>query len=193
MTEVICLSQHLCSPCEGQLNAVNNIFRYVQNNLSNISGRISFDPYFVQTDEKIFEGSTRELGGCKDFYQYATKAHPRKKLEPLWETFIIWFYVDANHAGNLANRRVHPGILIYVRIVLINSCSKRQNTVESSSFSLEFVILKIATEIVEALRYKLMKFGVNLKGLSEVYGDNKSVETNSIVQESVLKRRHNAI
>ena len=47
--------------------------------------------------------------------------------------------------------------------------------------------LRIATEMVESLSYKLRKFGVNLEVPLEVYRDNKSVVTNSSVPASVLK------
>ena len=59
MTEVSCLSQHLFSPREGNLNSVYKIFRYLHKNLSNNPGRIAFDPACVHTDEKVFEVSTR--------------------------------------------------------------------------------------------------------------------------------------
>ena len=94
------------------------------------------------------------------------------------ERVTVWVYVDANHAGNLANRRSHSGILIYVKNTLINLYGKRQNKVESSSFGLELVALQIVTEMVEVLMYKLRTFGVNLEGPAEVYCDNKSVVIN---------------
>ena len=78
------------------------------------------------------------------------------------EPVTVRVYVDANHAGNLTNRRSRSGILIYVNNVLIKFYIKIQNIVESSSFGLEFVALRIATEMVEALMYKLRVFGVNL-------------------------------
>ena len=53
MTEVSCLSQHLCSPSKGHLNDVYRIFRYPQKNLSKNPGMIAFDPYCVHTDEKV--------------------------------------------------------------------------------------------------------------------------------------------
>ena len=64
---------------------------------------------------------------------------------------------------------------------------------ESSSFGSEFVALRIATEMIEALRYKLRCFGVPIDGPAEVFCDNKSVVTNSSVPASVLNKRHNAI
>ena len=52
--------------------------------------------------------------------------------------------------------------------------------------------LIIYTYMVEALRYKLRTFGINMWGPSEVYCDNNSVVTNSSVPASVLNKRHNA-
>ena len=68
----------------------------------------------------------------------------------------------------MANRRSHSGILIYVKNALINFYRKRQNKIESSSFGSEFVALRISTEVVEALRYKISTFGVNLEDPEEV-------------------------
>ena len=73
------------------------------------------------------------------------------------------------------------------------SYSKRQNTVESSSFGSELVALRIATDMVEALRYKLRCFGIPIDGPATVLCDNKSVVMNSSVPASVLNKRHNAI
>ena len=61
MTEISCLYQHLCSPCEVCLNADCNIYRYLQKNKLMNPGRIAFDPAFVHTDENLFKVSTREL------------------------------------------------------------------------------------------------------------------------------------
>ena len=47
--------------------------------------------------------------------------------------------------------------------------------------------------MVEALKYKIRTFGINLKGTAEVYCDNKSVVINSSVPASVLNKIHNAI
>ena len=90
-----------------------------------------------------------------------------------------------NHAGKLANRRSHYGILIYINNKLINFYNKIQNTVESSSSGSEFVVLRVSTKMVEALMCKLRKFGVNLEVAAEAYFDNKSVVENSSVPESL--------
>jgi hypothetical protein len=113
--------------------------------------------------------------------------------EPLGNLVVLATYVDANHAGNLVNRRSHTGVLIYVNNALVTWFSKRQNTVESSSFGSEFVALRIATELIEALRYKLRMFGIPVEVPTNVYCDSKLVVTNASIPTSVLNKRHNAI
>ena len=72
--------------------------------------------------------------------------------------------MDANHAGNIKIRRSHTGVLIYINQAPIIWYSKRQNTVEASSFGSEYIALRICTEMVEALSYKLRCFGVPVEG-----------------------------
>ena len=64
----------------------------------------------------------------------------------------------------MANRRSHSGILIYVNNTLIKFYGMKHNTVESISFALDIMALRIYTEMVESLRYKLVTFGVDLEG-----------------------------
>ena len=74
--------------------------------------------------------------------------------------FDINIFVDADHSGNKATRRSHIGIIIYSNYSPIIWFSKKQNTVETSTFSSEIIALKIAVEKVEGLRYKLRMIGV---------------------------------
>ena len=71
--------------------------------------------------------------------------------------------------------------------------SKRQNTVESSTFGSEFVAMKTAIELIEAFRYKLRMMGIPLDGSTNVFCDNEAVFKNSTHPESTLKKKHNAI
>ena len=71
--------------------------------------------------------------------------------------------------------------------------SKRQNTVETSTFGSEFVAMKTAVEQIEGLRYKLRMMGVPLEGPTSTFCDNESVFKNATVPESTLKKKHCAI
>ena len=59
---------------------------------------------------------------------------PSQMSEAIGKYVVIKAYVDANHAGNMANRRSHSGIIIYVNNTPIICYSKQNKTVEASSF-----------------------------------------------------------
>ena len=102
-------------------------------------------------------------------------------------------FVDANHAGNSVTCRSHTGILIFVQNAPILWFSKRQNTVETSTFGSEMVAMRIAKEMIVALRYKLRMFGVPINGPARVYCDNQGVVKNTSIPSSTLANKHNSI
>ena len=133
-------------------------------------GRIVFNGKSMFIDSTTFNDLNREE--WTDFYPEARKEFPARMPEPLGNPTHVTAYVDANHAGNSKTRRSHTGILIYINQAPIIWYSKRQITVEASSFGSEYIALRICTEIVEALRYKLRCFGVPVEGPCDVLCDN---------------------
>ena len=91
------------------------------------------------------------------------------------------------------SRRSTTGILIFVNGTPIRWYSKWQNTVESSTYGSEFVALRIATEMLLALRTSLRMLGVPINGPADVFCDNNSVVQSSTIPGSVLKKKHNAV
>ena len=71
--------------------------------------------------------------------------------------------------------------------------SKWQNTLESSTFGSEFVALRIAVEMNDALWIKLHMLGIPIDGLTNGFCDNESVVKNASIPESRLSKKHNAI
>ena len=55
---------------------------------------------------------------------------------------------------------------------LIIGLEDEKNVVELSSFGLEHIAVSILTEIVEALRYKLITFGIPIDGLPRFFCGN---------------------
>ena len=78
-------------------------------------------------------------------------------------------FVDASHGSDMSTRRSQTGILIFCNRAPIIWYSKRQNTVEASTFGSEFQAMKNAVELIEALRYKLRMFGVPIDGPTNVF------------------------
>ena len=101
--------------------------------------------------------------------------------------------MDSNHAGNLLTRKYHTGIIIFVNNSPIIWYSKRQNIVGSSSFGSEFIALRIATKMIERLRYKLRMFKVPINRPADMFFDNQSVFTNVSTPFCVLNNKHNSI
>ena len=186
-TEVSQLSQHQALPRRGHMEAAYHIFAYLKKHDN--GGRIVFDSKTPQIDERAFNVDA----DWTDFYGDVSEELPPKMPEPKGKSVCISCFVDANHAGNVITRRSHTGVLIFVQNAPIIWFSKRQNTVESSSFGSEFVALRIAKDLIVALRYKLRMFGVPIEGPANIFCDNNGVVINASVPQSTLAKRHNAI
>ena len=73
---------------------------------------------------------------------------------------------------------------------------QRQQTVETSAFSSEFIAMKHCIEDIEYLRFKLRMFGVPFaeeRPSTYVQCDNESVVKNSSNMNSKLNKKHSAI
>jgi hypothetical protein len=102
-------------------------------------------------------------------------------------------YVDADHAHDLVRRISITGILVMLNNTPIRWISKRQKTVETSTYRSELVASRVATDLIVEIRYMLRSLGVALDGPELMLGDNMSVVLNTTVPSSVLKKKHNAI
>ncbi len=90
-------------------------------------------------------------------------------------------------------RRSHTGIFVFVNRSPICFFSKRQNTVESSTVGSEFIDIKQAIDLIEALRYKLRMMGFPMEGPTSLFCENSAVDINTTTPESTLKRKHTSI
>ena len=152
-------------------------------------GLIAFDPMEPTVDESIFIHDA----DWTDFYGKLEEELPPRMPEPRGRAVTIHAFVDANHAGNVVTRRSHTGIMIFVQNAPIIWFSKRQATVESSTFGSELIALRICKELIVALRYKLREFGVPIQGPANVFCDNAGVVKNVSNPTSTLTKRHHAL
>jgi hypothetical protein len=133
------------------------------------------------------------IADWKEFYPDAAEPIPPGAPEPLGLEVQVNIFCDAAHATCLATRQSTTGILIFFNGAPIRWYSKRQNTIESSTFGSEFIAMKIALEMNAALRYKLRMMGVPIEGASNTFGDNASVIKNVTLPKSTLHKCHNSI
>ena len=113
---------------------------------------------------------------------------PPSKIAPLSLTVLV----DASHASDLSTRRSVTGYIIVLGRAIISWYSKRQNTVETSSYGSELVALRIAMEALLDVRYTLRMMGIPFEKTSTVLCDNQSVVINMQNPSSMLKKKHNS-
>ena len=101
--------------------------------------------------------------------------------------------MDADHARDKVTCRSVTGILLYVNNTPVIWYTKRQKTVETSTYGSELVAARVAVELVMEVRYKLRMLGVSLEETSLLIGDNMSIILNTTLPSSMLKKKHNAI
>ena len=94
-------------------------------------------------------------------------------------------FIGSNCAGDKWTRTSRTGFIIYRNTSLINWYSKRQFTIETSVFGVEFVAMKVSVETLCAI--------ILISRASYIYGDNVLVIHNTSTTESTLKKKCNVI
>ena len=183
-TEVSMLAAHNALPRQGHLAAVFRMYSYLK---TRPNARLIFDPTYAHIDYDSFPHEN-----WTEFYGDVEEAIPPNAPRPLGKPVELQCYVDAYHAGDKVTCRSRSGILIYINSAPIVWFTKKQNTVKTSSFGSKFVALKIATEMLRGLRYKLRMMGLHIAGPTYIYCDNNSVVINSSSPASTLKHKSNS-
>ena len=185
--EVSMLSSHLALPREGHLEEVLHVFAYLK---KNHNAEMVFDPSDTIIDPNQFPRRDWE---ATEFGNELTEEMPGNMPKTRGQGFTMTAYVDADHAGDSITRRSRTGFLVYLNSSPIYWLSKKQNSVETSSFGSEFMAMKHCVEYIRGLRYKLRMMGIPCELPAFVYGDNKSVLSNTSVPDSTLKKKSNSI
>ena len=185
LLEVALMSQYLANPRRGHLEQVYHIFGY----LRQVGKRtIYLDPTYPHVTEERFAKFEWE-----EFYKDAVEVISPNAPEARGRPLNIHVFVDSDHGGDKSTRRSQTGILVFCNRAPIAWISKRQNSVQNSTFGSEFCALKHAVEVIEGLRFKLRSFGVDVGGPANVYCDNESVYKNTSIPISVLSKKHHSI
>ena len=106
---------------------------------------------------------------------------------------IMRLFVDSDNAGDKVTCRSRTGYVVFLQNLPIAWFSKKQSSVETSTFGSEFMAMKTATKYIQGLRYKLQMMGISILGPCLTYGDNNAVVTNSTLPDSVLKKKTKSV
>ena len=141
----------------------------------------------------VIDAARFEQADWTDFYCHSIEPLPDEIPTPLGEPVEIHCFVDASHACDKLNRRSRTGILMFINGAPISWLSKKQNSIETSSFGSEFTAMRLAAELTVAMRFKLRMMGIPLTGPAHVRCDNEAVVKNTSSPESTLSKKHNAV
>ena len=186
--EVSLLSRHLALPRRGHLEEALNIVAYLDK-MKHSKLVMKSEPLGFLKDERIAKRFNKDAEWY-DFYGDVKEEVPSDAPIPLGRPVEINAWIDADHAGDRLTRRSHTGILIFVQGAPIFWFSKRQATIESSTFGSEIVAMRSCLEFIKDVRYKLRMMGVPLDGPAVVWCDNKSVANGASVPEAKLNKKH---
>jgi hypothetical protein len=171
--DIINKDSHLyASPRAGHLEAAFQVFEYLD--AHNNGGRVIFDSTQVDVDESRFPDVN-----WNEIYGDIEEEIPPSMPSPQGNPVRISMFCDAVHAGNIVTRRSHTGILFFINNAPIHWYSKKQATIETSTFGSEFVALRIGVEMNDGIRYKLRTMGIPIDGSTDGYCDNDSVVSNA--------------
>ena len=185
LLETALLSKHLALPREGHLEQAFHMVGYLK---SHRKMKLLFDSDEPRVNEKWFSSYD-----WYDFYRNAKEAIPPNMPEARGNAVVTTCFVDANHARDKKDRCSQTGVLIFINKAPIHWYSKKQSTVEASTFGAEFCAMRTAIEMVEGLHYKLRMFGVPIDDATNIYCDNEVVYKNTVVPEPTLKKKHHSI
>ena len=185
LLETSLMSTFMAMPREGHLQQLYRMFAYLK---LYPKRKIAFDYQHPEISERMFKSYD-----WYDFYREAAEAVPNDMPVPRGNPMSTHCFVDASHGSDRATRRSQTGILLFCNKAPIIWHSKRQNTVEASTFGSEFQAMKNAVELTESLRYKLRMFGVPIDSATNIFCDNEAVYKNTTIPESTLKKKHHSI
>ena len=192
-TEVSLMSRYLAQPRVGHMIQVLHIFSFLK---SNECMDLTYDATKLVINENTIlphETASYKAKTMKTLYPDAIDYIPPNMPTPLGKSIQINAFVDSDLAGEQTTRRSQTGILIYCNMAPIIWFSKRQNTVEASTFGAEFVAMRTLIEMVIGLRYKLRMFGIPIDGPCNIFCDNQAVTKSSMNPDATIKKKHISI
>jgi len=108
---------------------------------------------------------------------------------PLSSKLEITIFVDADHGHDKVMGRAITVVLGFVGSAPVIWSSKRQSSVQTSTFGTEFTALEKAVEEAAAIPYQLRSMGVKVEKPTPIYIDNMSVVLNASNPGSTLNKK----
>ena len=186
--EVSLMASHIALPRDRHMRALFRIFGYLK---IHHNAELVYDPSDVIFDESKF--ARQDWASTEFGHVDGVEERPSNAPEPRGFGFTIRAKVDADHATDTTTRRSRTGFIVYLNSAPVYWMSKKQTSIESSSYGSEFTAMKQCCEYIRGLRYKLRMLGIPCEGPAYIEGDNQSVLANTSIPDSTLKKKSQSI
>ena len=178
------MSRYSMAPRLGHLEAMKRIFGYLR---QFPNGQIIIDngPAPIRNKAIINDGHD-----WSELYPDVEEDKPDNAPVAKGNLATLTCYVDADHARDRLTRRSVSGIVLLMNNTPMVAISKRQKTVECSTYGSEMIAARIAVELLIEWRYKLTMLGLKVEDKSWLVGDNMAVILSTTLPSSNLKKKH---
>ena len=171
--EASMMSSHMEIPREGHIQELLHVFAYLKKHMNT-------DMMFDRSDPVIYMNYFQRQDWSYSIYslpgEYLKEALPPIMPKPLGHDFKIICFLDTNHAGESLTCRSRTRFIVMLNNAPIHWHSKKQNSVETSTFGSEMMAMKQAADYIRGFRYKL-RFNVDLRAIATSHrGDGFSGE-----------------
>ena len=184
-TAVMTMSAFRAAPREGHMGRVKRIIGYLAKMRHGALRYRTGRPDLSALPDQPNEWKNTPYGDAKEII-------PHNAPKPLGKPVDTIHYFDANLLHDFISGKAVTATLTVLNKTVIDWYSKKQGTVESSTFTAEYLAGRTTTDQVIDMRNTLRYMGTPV-GRTVVFGDNQSVITNSTIPQSQLQKRHAAL
>ena len=182
---VASMSSYRAAPRRGHLDRVKRICGYLY--------KMKDAKLRFRTHAPDYSDITVEKPDWSSIYGDVKELLPTDAPPPLGKTVTLTHYVDANLYHDAITGRSLTACLHFVNATPIDWYSKKQSTVETATYSSEFVAGRTCVEQIIDLRTTLRYLGVPIEETSYMFGDNESVVNSATNMYAKLHKRHTAL
>ena len=184
--QVATMSRFRAAPRQGHMDRLKRIYSYaIRTKDYAIRFRTDQADYSFLPDQD-FDWTYSVYGDVQEIL-------PDDMADPLGKAVTTTTTMDANLNHCLATGKSLTGCLHFVKKTPVDWYSKKQATVGTATYGLEFVVAKTATEQIMDIRQTLRYLGAPIGAKSFLFGDNRSVVTSATLPHSTLTKRHNIL
>jgi hypothetical protein len=183
------LSRYAAAPQKGHLEMAEDILGSLK--------KYPAHGYIINPKPPSIDPKYETIKLKEDFsgqYQYFQEEDLDPKFpEPLVPEMDINIFVDANHAHNKVMGRSVTRLFCFVGSTPVSWRSKRQASVQTSTFGAEFTALKKAVKEGITLRYYLRSMGIKVAKSTPFFVDNMGVVLNASNPGSTFNKKSVAL